>query len=70
MNDTELSRMQNTIAESIRVEARRVANTLGLPRDAATAKLLAEACKNAAQTFQLYADCGLSGEPTESEVLP
>lgn len=50
---------QNTIAEFVRREARRAATSLGLPDNGATAKLCADALRNAAQTFQLEADADI-----------
>lgn len=60
------SKAQNSIAEAVRVAVRRAMVTLDLPDNAATAKLVVEALRNAAQTFQTRADCDMDpalGEP-------
>lgn len=63
------ARNQNTLAEVARVAVKRACVTLDLPDNAATAKLCAEALRNAAQTFQLRADFDVDPALGEAEAF-
>ena len=63
------SRNQHTLAEVARVAIKRALVTLDLPDTAATAKLCAEALRDAAQTYQLRADCDMDPAMGEAEAF-